>query len=55
MTAIEGDAPQRAAVQVWDSLEKVEAYRNDPKFKELRAIGEKYAKFRTFVIEGLAQ
>jgi len=55
VTAIEGAAPQRAAVQVWDSLEKVEAYRNDPKFKELRAIGEKYAKFRTFVIEGLAQ
>jgi uncharacterized protein (DUF1330 family) len=55
VTAIEGDAPQRAAVQVWDSMEKVEAYRNDPKFKELRAIGTKYAKFRTFVIEGLAQ
>jgi uncharacterized protein (DUF1330 family) len=55
VTAIEGEAPQRAAVQVWDSMEKVEAYRNDPKFKELRAIGEKYAKFRTFVIEGLPQ
>ena len=55
VTAIEGEAPQRAAVQVWDSMEKYQAYRDDAQFKELREIGQKYAKFRTFVIEGLSQ
>jgi uncharacterized protein (DUF1330 family) len=55
LTAIEGEAPQRAAVQVWDSMEKYQAYRDDAQFKETRKIGEKYAKFRTFVIEGLSQ
>ncbi len=55
VTKIEGEAPQRAAVQVWDSIEKFQAYRDTPQFKEVRKIGEKYAKFRTFVIEGLPQ
>jgi heme-degrading monooxygenase HmoA len=53
--AIDGQAPKRAVVQVWDSMEKLQAWRNDPQFKELRQIGEKYAKFRAFAIEGVAQ
>jgi hypothetical protein len=36
-------------------MEKVQAYRNDPQFKELRKIGEKYAKFRSFAVERLSQ
>ena len=55
VTAVEGEAPQRAAVQVWDSAEKYRGYRDDPKFKEVRKIGDKYAKFRTFLVEGVAQ
>jgi uncharacterized protein (DUF1330 family) len=55
LTAFDGAAPQRAVVQVWDSIEKIQAWRNDPQFKELRQIGEKYAKFRAFAIEGVAQ
>jgi uncharacterized protein (DUF1330 family) len=55
VTAFDGAAPKRAVVQVWDSMEKIQAWRNDPKFKELRQIGEKYAKFRSFSIEGMAQ
>jgi uncharacterized protein (DUF1330 family) len=55
LTAFDGAAPQRAVVQVWDSMEKIQAWRNDPQFKELRQIGEKYAKFRSFAIEGVAQ
>jgi uncharacterized protein (DUF1330 family) len=55
VTAIDGSAPKRAVVQVWDSMEKVQAWRNDPQFKELRQIGEKYAKFRAYAIEGVAQ
>ena len=55
LTALDGQAPKRAVVQVWDSMEKMQAWRNDPKFKELRQIGDKYAKFRGFAIQGLSQ
>jgi uncharacterized protein (DUF1330 family) len=52
VTAFDGEAPKRTTLQVWDSLEQYQAYRNLPAFKEARQIGEKYAKFRTFAIEG---
>ena len=56
VTAFEGDPPKpRVAVQVWDSMEKIRAWRNSAEFKEIRKIGEKYAKFRSFTVEGLPQ
>jgi uncharacterized protein (DUF1330 family) len=55
ITRFDGEAPKRAVVQVWDSMEKIQAWRNDPEYKKLREIGDKYAKFRSFAIEGLAQ
>jgi len=57
VTAVEGDPPkQRIALTVWDSMEKFHAYRNSAEFKELRAtVGNKYAKFRSFTVEGVAQ
>jgi len=54
VTAIEGAPPKkRVALQVWDSMETYKAYRNSAEFKEVRKIGNKYAKFRTFTVEGL--
>jgi uncharacterized protein (DUF1330 family) len=57
VTRVEGDAPKtRVALTRWDSIEQFHAYRNKADFKELRAtIGDKYAKFRTFIVEGVAQ
>jgi len=56
VTAIEGAPPKpRVAVQVWDSMEKIQAWRNSAEYKELRKIGDKYAKFRAFTVEGLPQ
>lgn len=55
VTAYDGGAPKRATVQVWDSMEQYQAYRNSPGFKDARLIGDKYAKFRTFAVEGVAQ
>jgi len=56
VTSIEGAPPKpRVAVQVWDSMEKIQAWRNSAEFKEIRKVGEKYAKFRSFTIEGLPQ
>ena len=56
VTAIEGAPPKpRVAVQVWDSMEKIRAWRDSAEYKELRKIGNKYAKFRAFTVEGLSQ
>ena len=50
-----GAAPKRAVVQVWDSMEELQARLNDPQYKEARKIGGKYAKFRTYAVDGVAQ
>ncbi len=55
VTAFDGEAPKRTTVQVWDSMEQYQAYRSLAAFKEARQIGEKYAKFHTFAVEGVSQ
>jgi len=55
VTAFDGDAPKRVVVQQWDSMDKIEAWRNDPVYKALRKTGEKYATFRSFAVDGLPQ
>ncbi len=56
VTALEGEPPKtRVTLQVWDSLEKMQAAYNSAEYKEARKIGEKYAKFRAFAVEGLPQ
>jgi uncharacterized protein (DUF1330 family) len=53
--SIEG-APQksRVAINVFESLEKAKAWREAADYKEARKIGDKYAKFRAYVVEGIA-
>jgi uncharacterized protein (DUF1330 family) len=56
VTAVEGDAPKsRVVLQAWDSIESIQAWRNSPEFKEARKVGDKYAKFRAFAVEGVPQ
>jgi uncharacterized protein (DUF1330 family) len=56
VTALEGDPPKaRVAVSAWDDMHNIQDWRNSAEFKENRKIGEKYAKFRSFTIEGLPQ
>ena len=56
LTAFDGTPPKRAVIQVWDSMEKIQAWRNNQEYKDLRKnVGEKYAKFRSYTIEGLPQ
>jgi uncharacterized protein (DUF1330 family) len=52
-TSLEG-APEksRVTINVYDSLEKAQASRNSPDYKAARVIGDKYATFRAFVVEG---
>lgn len=54
VTELDGPPPKaRVIVQVWDSIEKVQAWRDSKEFKEARKIGEKYAKFRAYAVEGV--
>ncbi|WP_407176546.1 DUF1330 domain-containing protein [Bradyrhizobium sp. STM 3562] len=56
VTAFDGDAPKRVIVQVWDSMDKIQAWRANPEYVELRKnVGEKYAKFRSFAVDGVPQ
>lgn len=56
IVALEGAPPgTRVAINQFDSLEAVRAWRNSAQYKEARKIGDKYGKFRAFAIEGLPQ
>jgi len=50
---IEGSAPKtRVVINVFDNLDAaVQAY-NSPEFKAAKKIGDKYATFRTYAVEG---
>ncbi len=53
--AIDGEAPKRVVVYMYPSVDAVRAWRNDPEYEQVRKVGEKYATYRTFAIEGLSQ
>jgi len=56
VTALEGEPPKpRVAIQVWDSLEAAQKWRSSAEYKKAREVGDKYAKFRAFAVEGLPQ
>jgi heme-degrading monooxygenase HmoA len=42
-------------VIAFDSLEKIQAWRKSEAFKESWKIGDKYAKYRSYAIEGMPQ
>ena len=56
VTSLEG-APQtaRVTINVFDSLEKAQAWRTGAEYTAARKIGDKYATFRAYVVEGLPQ
>jgi uncharacterized protein (DUF1330 family) len=56
ITPIEGTPPKsRVTILQWESIDQYNAYRKSPAFADARKIGETYAKFRTFAIEGMPQ
>jgi uncharacterized protein (DUF1330 family) len=55
VTALEGTAPKRVAINQWDSLEKAQALYNSAEYKAAQQIGAKYAKFRRYAVEGVTQ
>ena len=56
LPTFEGEAPKRVTIQVWDSLERVKAWRDSKEFADVRKVGEKYATFNhAFAVEGVPQ
>ena len=53
--AIDGEAPKRVVIYMYPSIDAVRAWRNDPEYEQVRKIGEKYAKYHTFAVEGVSQ
>jgi uncharacterized protein (DUF1330 family) len=54
VVAIDGEAPKRVVVYVYPSMDALQAWRNDPEYVQVRRVGEKYAKYHTFAVEGAA-
>ena len=54
VVAIDGDAPKRVVIYAYPNMEALLAWRNDPAYVEVRSVGEKYAKYHTFALEGAA-
>jgi uncharacterized protein (DUF1330 family) len=54
--AIEGAAPsvQRVIINQWPSVEKVREWNKSAEYRKAREIGDKYAKFQIFVVEGVS-
>ena len=52
VTQVEGQPPKRVVIEVWDSLQKMEAWRSTAEYQEARKIGDQYAKFRSYAVDG---
>jgi uncharacterized protein (DUF1330 family) len=55
VVALEGQPARRLAVHQWESMDKVKGWYGSAEYKELRKIGDKYAKFRIMAAEGIPQ
>jgi uncharacterized protein (DUF1330 family) len=52
IVAVDGSAPKRVVIYVYPSMEALLAWRNDPAYVQVRSIGEKFARYHTFAVEG---
>lgn len=52
IVAVDGEPPKRVVIYMYPSMEALLAWRNDPEYVQVRRIGEQYAKYRTFAVEG---
>lgn len=53
--AVDGEPPKRVVIYRYNSADDVRAWRNDPAYEKVRKVGEKYAKYRTFAVEGVPE
>lgn len=50
---IDGEAPKRVVIYMYPNMDALQAWRSDPEYVQVRRIGEKYAKYHTFAVEGV--
>ena len=53
--ALYGGPPKRLAIMAFESLEKAEATFRSPAYTDAKKVGDKYATFRIYAVEGLPQ
>lgn len=53
VVALEGQAPKRVIVSTFENLDKAQAYRNSPGWKDLTPLREKAVKSRAYIVEGI--
>src|ERR1700760_1647857 len=53
VVAVDGEAPKRVIIYMYPDMASLQAWRNDPAYVEVRRVGEKYAKYHTFAVEGV--
>jgi uncharacterized protein (DUF1330 family) len=55
-TTYVGEPPKsRVAIFVFDDLQQIRTFLDSPDYKELRKVGEKYAKYRNYAVPGVPQ
>ena len=47
------EPPKRIAIMAFESLEKAQAAFDSPTYKAAKQVGDKYAKFRIYLVEGM--
>jgi uncharacterized protein (DUF1330 family) len=52
ITAVEGTPPKRVTVPQWESLEAMNKWYKSADYQEALKIGQKYATFRRYAVEG---
>ena len=52
VVAVDGNPPRRVVIYMYPSMEALLAWRNDPAYVKVRAVGERYATYHTFAVEG---
>lgn len=50
---VDGMPPRRVVIYQYPNMAAVQAWRSDPEYQKVRKVGEKYATYRTFAVEGL--
>jgi uncharacterized protein (DUF1330 family) len=53
ITTLAGQPPKRLVITRFESMEQFQSWANDPNYKALREIGDKYATFQSFAVEGV--
>ena len=52
IAAVAGTPPKRVTIQVWDSMDALNKWYNGADYQAALKIGEKYATFRRYAVEG---